>query len=153
MKHRHARECDAPRSAQQQRGFTLLELMIVVVVLGIIAAIAYPSYQEHVNKSRRANAQAALMELAQFMERRYTTTGSYEGGEDDEGDVELPFTQSPREGEVAFYELQLDSAETTATTYTLKAEPVNAMAGDDCGTLTLTHRGVRGAGQDGCWRR
>lgn len=148
MRHTHDHACEAPRRVRQQRGFTLLELMIVVVVLGIIAAIAYPSYQEHVKKSRRANAQAALMELAQFMERRYTTTGSY--GDDDDNDVELPFDQSPREGGEAFYDLQLDSE---PTTYTLKAVPVNAMEGDDCGTMTLTHTGARSADQGGCWRR
>jgi type IV pilus assembly protein PilE len=56
----------------RSKGFTLTEIMIVVAIIGIIAAIAYPSYQDSVRKSRRADARAVLLEAAQFMERRYT---------------------------------------------------------------------------------
>ncbi|MDW7601742.1 prepilin-type N-terminal cleavage/methylation domain-containing protein, partial [Stenotrophomonas maltophilia] len=54
------------------RGFTLIELMIVVAVVAILAAIAYPSYSEHVRKSRRAQAKADLVEYAQLAERFHT---------------------------------------------------------------------------------
>ncbi len=66
------------RSRLSARGFTLIELMIVVAVIAILAAIAYPSYQDSVRKSRRADAKAALLDLAQFMERNYTTANRYD---------------------------------------------------------------------------
>ena len=59
------------------RGFTLIELMITVAIIGILAAIAYPSYVEHIYRSRRAEAEATLMELAQWMERNYMVNLSY----------------------------------------------------------------------------
>lgn len=127
------------------RGITLLELMIVVVIVGILATIAYPSYQEQVRQARRADAQTALLELAQFMERFYTTNGTYVG-------ATLPFTQSPKDGGTAHYNLGF-SAGPTATTFTLQAAPLGV---DACGNLTLTNTGLRGrtgsAPLDRCWR-
>ncbi|MCC4620365.1 type IV pilin protein, partial [Xanthomonas cassavae CFBP 4642] len=58
-------------------GFTLIELMIVVAVVGILAAVAYPSYAEHIRKSRRAQAKADLVEYAQMAERSHTTNNTY----------------------------------------------------------------------------
>ena len=74
----------------QLRGFTLIEVMIVVVIISILAAIAYPAYQSQLQQSRRIDAQTALLELAQYMERYYTTNGSYTG-------ATLPFTASPKD--------------------------------------------------------
>ena len=59
------------------RGFTLVELMIVVVILSIIAAVAYPSYKEHVRKARRTDAKAMLMQVAQQQERWFTRKHTY----------------------------------------------------------------------------
>ena len=129
-------------------GFTLIELMIVVAIVGILASIAYPSYTEHVAKSRRADAQTALMELAQFMERRYTSVGSYLDGANA---PTLPFTEAPKEGAGKFYDLTLSAI--TATSYTLSAAPKGAAASDKCGTMTLTNTGAKGAALTDCWRR
>ncbi len=60
-----------------QRGFTLLELMIVVAIVGILASIAYPAYQDSVMKGRRAEARTALLELMQQQERYMTQRGTY----------------------------------------------------------------------------
>ena len=138
----------------RQIGFTLIELMIVVAVIGILAAIAFPSYQEHVAKARRADAQAALMELAQFMERHYTTAGGYQLNGNSGGNAVLPFTTAPKDGGNVFYNLSFTDA-ITSQAYTLRAVPANSMADDRCGTLTLESTGRRGADGDmaDCWRR
>ena len=126
-------------------GFTLIEVMIVVVVIGILASIAWPSYQNYVKQTRRADAQAALMELAHHMERYYTNNGKYT-------DASLPFSQSPKNGGASAYTLSL--AETTASAYRLQAVPVNSMNGDECGTLTLDSLGRKGSGGtlSMCWK-
>ncbi|MDT3718953.1 type IV pilin protein [Pseudomonas oryzihabitans] len=138
-------------------GFTLIEIMVVVAIVGILAAIAYPSYSEYVRRGNRADAQASLMELAQFMERNYTRTGRYT--QDAAGNTApvLPFLTSPKDGNRAIYDLSL--ATVTTTTYTLQATPRagGAMAGDRCGNLTINNTGLRGqtgtANNADCWRR
>lgn len=137
-----------PDWTRRQSGFTLLEVMIVVVIVGILAAIAYPSYQEQVAKSRRADAQTALMELAQFMERHYTANGSYLEGANP---PTLPFTESPKDAGAKFYDLSLQG--TTATAFVVRAVPKGAQLGDRCGTMTLSNTGVKAAAANDCWRR
>lgn len=142
--------------AQNGAGFTLLELMIVVAIVGILAAIAFPSYQEHVRKTRRADAQAALMELSQFMERHYTANGKYLTATN--AAPTLPFTEAPKDGATKYYDLRFPTGTApTANAYTLEAVPKGAMTGDVCGTLTLTNTGAKsqasGQTQATCWRR
>lgn len=139
----------------RQDGFTLIELMIAVAVIGILAALAFPSYQEHINKSRRADAQAALVELAQFMERHYTSNGGYLASGNTGAAPTLPFSKAPKDGSLEFYALSLSAA--TAQGYTLQAVPKNSMSNDKCGTLTITNTGAKsqktGATLAECWRR
>lgn len=122
-----------------ERGFTLTELMIVVAIVGILAAIAYPSYQTQVREARRSDAQGALMTLAQFMERYYTLNNTYIG-------AVLPFNQSPIDGGNANYNLALQAV--AAQDYVLQAVPIQA--DPQCGTLTLTNTGARTPAA--CWR-
>ena len=141
------------------KGFTLVELMVAVVIIGIVVAVALPSYQNHVRQSNRAVAKAILFENAQFMERFYTVNNQYVGADGiantggDDVDVALPLTQSPRTGAVVQYNISLQAV--ADATFTLRAVPVGSMAGDICGTLTLTNTGVQGAGGDiaSCWNR
>jgi len=130
------------------KGFTLIELMIVVAILGILAAIAYPSYVDSVRKARRADAQGDLTELASFMERYYTENNRYRtaGG----GAVTLPFTQSARTG-TAYY--QITQGNLTDTTYTLTAtaQTTGGQNNDMCGDLSISHTGATTPTTAGCW--
>lgn len=126
----------------KQRGFTLIEIMVVVAVLAILASIVIPSYTEQVRKGRRADAIAAINETAQALERFYTLNNTYVGYR--MRDVER---QSPRSGGVIYYDIQLVSA---ANTYTITATP---RVSDRCGALAIDNQGRRTAeGPSDCIR-
>ena len=133
----------------RQAGFTLIEIMIAVVVIAILVAIAYPSYLEHVKTTRRGEAKAALLELSQFMERKFTADGCYKCGTET---VTLPLTQVPRDGDTKYYDLRLASSPAVSSaSYTLEAAPTGAMSGDSCGTFKLDQTGTKTAGASNCW--
>jgi len=124
---------------KKQQGFTLMELMIVVAIIGILTAIAYPNYQESVNSSRRSDAQGALTGFAGAMERHFTANNSYLGagaGGADTGAPAIYATQSPLDGTSKFYNLTIQAA--TATTYTLRATPINGQIGNGLMELLST---------------
>jgi type IV pilus assembly protein PilE len=120
------------------RGFTLIELMIVIAIVAILVAIAVPSYNRHVEKTRRADAQSGLLEAAQTLERCFTRNNTYAG-------CAIP-TASPD----GFYTIAVTTP--SATAYTLTAT-VTGVA-DACSPFTLDHRGNRnasGSDADRCW--
>ena len=133
------------------RGFTLIELMVVVAVVAILASIALPSYQESVRKSRRAQAKADLVEYAQLAERFRTVNNTYAGAA-----ATFPAAVSPREpGATARYNLAFEAA--GPATFTLTATPADGggQEVDRCGALSIDQAGRKGAtgvaGFNECW--
>lgn len=137
-------EAHPMKARRHQKGFTLIELMIVVAIIAIIAAIAYPSYTQHVIKARRSDAEGALLNFANAMERYYTEKGTYLGAASGGGNTGAPAvfaTQAPVDGKDKYYNLTISAA--TATTYTLRATPIAGSAQDGNGFLQINQAGTR----------
>lgn len=135
---------------RQNQGFTLIEVMVVVAILGILAAFAYVSYSDNVMRSNRSDAQATLNDVAQRLQRCYTVHASYTDDDCDVySDLESGGTIESPEG---LYEITID--DDTRTTYTLEADAIRAPQtnDDDCSganAMTLTHTGARAPEE--CW--
>lgn len=120
----------------RNRGLTLIELMVVVAIIGILAAVVVSAYDSSVRKSRRNGAESDLTTLAQYMERIYTENSTYQPGGVNPA---LPFTTSPQNGATAFYNLTINV--NTGATYTLRATPIGKQLID--GMLELDSTGAK----------
>ena len=138
-------------------GFTLIELMVVVAIVAILASIAFPNYQDSLRKSRRADAQAVLLQSAQWMERFYTENNRYDQNIATSAVVvtvvfaSSGLTQAPIEGARKYYNISISPSAQDG--FTLNAVPIVA---DDCGTFTLTQTGAKNVTggtltADQCW--
>ena len=141
----------------QRAGFTLIELVIVIAIVGILTTIAYASYENSVVKSRRKAATACVLEASQFMERYYTTNLAYNQTPAGAA-VVLPGLQCATDL-AAFYTIQFNGTPTAAA-YSMQAVPQGNQAVKDakCGTLRINQSAAKSitgtvATMDECWNR
>jgi type IV pilus assembly protein PilE len=140
---------------QNASGFSLIELMIVVAIIGIIAAFAYPAYNDFVLDGRRSEAKAALTETAHRLERCFSAVGAYNNASCNTTNIGGANIGTATATETGFY--NVNATARTATGFTLQAVPqgVQAAADTECGTLTLDQAGTKGISGTGtvgdCW--
>lgn len=127
--------------SSRSSGFTLIEAMIVVGILAIVVALAYPTYIDQVRKARRADAESSLLAAAQILERCFTRLNAY-------NDAACPDPEGLSDD--GYYDITVAR---TATTYTLTATAQGDQANDPCAVYTLDHLGNKSPapGPDRCW--
>lgn len=122
------------------KGFTLIEVMIVVVIIGILASIAYPSYQEYVRRANRAEGQAFLQDIAARQERYFSQNNTYV--------TDVSKLGANTESETKKYTITA-TAPAGSGGYLLTATP--SFTDTKCGNLTLNALGVKGTVSE-CWK-
>ncbi len=137
---------------QTEKGFTLIELMIVIGIISLLAAITYPSYVDSTRKSKRADARIALVEAAARQERAYTQGGSYLGNSDIKRLVTNSDGKSSPDG---YYAMSVDtsSCSSDGSCFTITATAQGGQASDtECKSLSLNHLGQKTSkGGGDCW--
>jgi type IV pilus assembly protein PilE len=137
-----------PNTTPLQRGFSLIELMVALVIIAILVAVAVPQYQQYVQRARRAEASATLLQAASWLERVATAQGSYPLDTESNGPGLPTALQATPNGH---YLLTLHS--TDGGHFTLTATPQGGQTNDSCGALTLTETASQGAaGGAHCWQ-
>ena len=147
------------RHASSQLGFTLIELMIVVAIVAILSAIAYPSYERYVIKTKRSVAQSALLQVADRQQQFFMDNKQFAADLTNLGFPANPYVLNDDGASTvasdtqAVYSVSLSNV--TATTWTATAAPLQGQLSRDsyCGNLSLTQAGAQGktGSSDKCW--
>jgi type IV pilus assembly protein PilE len=126
---------------KKNSGFTIFELVIVLSIIAILAAIAFPSYRDSIRKARRADAQTDLLAFANNAERIFNQDNNY---------LALVL---PNNTDFYTYSFDIDPAD-SPTAYAIRATPTANQAADQCGWMSLSSTGVKdhGGGSSDCWR-
>lgn len=132
----------------KQSGFTLIEVMITVVIVGILASIAYPSYTQYVTRTYRDSAKACLSEYAHAMERRYAASLSYKLKDGPQTPVLSCATASNLDTR---YDFTIEDVKQDSFIATATPKDVQAAKETQCGTMSIDQKGKRTAATDKCW--
>lgn len=133
----HLQHTSRLQKARLHKGFTLIEVMIVVAIVGVLGSIAYPSYNDYIRRGHRGEARAGLLQAQQWLERAATATGTYPAS----SAFPVGLTKVPNNR----YDITYTPVGNPVATFTLTATPKGEQVGDKCGAYTLTNTGLRGA--------
>ncbi len=128
--------------ARADGGFSLIELMIVVAIAGILAAIAYPSYQQYALETKRADAHATLLRIATVQEKFFSNNNAYATST-----TTLGYAANPATSNDGYWAISITGVGPAA--FTLSAAPTGGHVDATCGGITLTSAGLRGPAA--CW--
>jgi type IV pilus assembly protein PilE len=136
--------CRTRGSRTGTAGFSLIEIMVVVVIIGILSTIALPAYNNYIRKTRRAAGASCVTAVAQQMERFYTTNLTYVG-------APAAATMAGICEPSALESYNIATGGIAARTYSVTGTPTGKQAGDSCGTLSIDQTGAKSPTTAGCW--
>lgn len=127
-----------------QAGFTLIELMIVITIIAILSAVAYPAYTQYVIRGKRAEGRAYLMDSAAIQERYYSDCNRYGGTIGSPNNCGTGTVKLNTASETGKYQIAISNLGALNQTFLLTASPVAPFSDPDCGSLTLDQAGTKG---------